>query len=126
MYRVITAESVSRVKVAMTDKIVVMVTCASAGQARKIARAVVAARLAACGNVFEAPVRSIYRWKGKVESTKEFLLVLKTTRKRFAAVERALQAMHRYDVPEIIALPVVGGARSYLKWVSDSVALAKR
>ncbi len=110
----------------MTDKIVVLVTCASAGQARKIARALVAARLAACGNVFESPVRSIYRWKGKVELAKEFLLVLKTTRKRFAAVERAVRALHTYEVPEIIALPVIGGARSYLKWITDSVAPAKK
>jgi periplasmic divalent cation tolerance protein len=110
----------------MTDKIVVLVTCASAGQARKIARALVAARLAACGNVFEAPVRSIYRWKGKVESAKEFLLVLKTSRKRFAAVERAVRALHTYEVPEIIALPIAGGSRDYLKWISESVAPAKR
>jgi periplasmic divalent cation tolerance protein len=109
----------------MTDKIVVLVTCASAGQARKIARALVTARLAACGNVIEAPVRSIYRWKGQVASAKEFLLVLKTSRKRFAAVERAVRALHAYDVPEIIALPILGGSRGYLKWISESVAPAK-
>jgi periplasmic divalent cation tolerance protein len=110
----------------MTDKIVVLVTCASAGQARKIARALVAARLAACGNVFEAPVRSIYRWKGRVESAKEFLLVLKTSRKRFAAVERAVRQLHAYDVPEIIAIPIAVGSRNYLKWMSGSVGPAKR
>jgi len=110
----------------MTDKIVVLVTCASAGQARKIARALVAARLAACGNVLEAPVRSTYRWKGKVESAKEFLLVMKTSRRRFAAVERAVRAFHTYDVPEIIAIPIAGGARDYLKWISESVAPVKR
>jgi periplasmic divalent cation tolerance protein len=109
----------------MTDKIVVLVTCASVGQARKIARALVAARLAACGNVIEAPMRSIYRWKGKVESAKEFLLVLKTSRKRFAALDRAVRSLHTYDVPEIIALPILGGSRDYLKWVSESVAPAK-
>ncbi len=110
----------------MTDKIVVLVTCASAGRARKIARALVTARLAACGNVIEAPVRSIYRWKGKVESAKEFLLVLKTSRKRFPAVERAVRALHTYGVPEIIALPILGGSGDYLKWISESVAPAKR
>jgi periplasmic divalent cation tolerance protein len=109
----------------MTDKIVVLVTCASVGQARKIARALVAARLAACGNVIEAPMRSIYRWKGKIESAKEFLLVLKTSRKRFAALDRAVRSLHTYDVPEIIALPILGGSRDYLKWVSESVAPAK-
>jgi periplasmic divalent cation tolerance protein len=110
----------------MTDKIVVLVACASAGQARKIARALVVARLAACGNVFGAPVRSIYRWKGKVESVKEVLLVLKTSRKRFAAVERAVQRLHSYEVPEIIALPIAVGTRDYLEWISESVAPAKR
>jgi periplasmic divalent cation tolerance protein len=110
----------------MRDKIVVLVTCASPEQARKIARALVVARLAACGNVFEAPVRSIYRWKGKIESAKEFLLVLKTSRKHFAAVERAVRRLHSYEVPEIIAVPITGGARDYLKWISESVASAKR
>ena len=110
----------------MTDKIVVLVTCASAGQAHKIARALVAARLAACGNVFEAPVRSIYRWKGRVESAKEFLLVLKTSRKRFAAVERAVRELHSYDVPEIIALPIAVGSRNYMTWISESVGPAKK
>jgi periplasmic divalent cation tolerance protein len=110
----------------MADQIVVLVTCASAGQARKIARALVATRLAACGNVFEAPVRSIYRWKGKVESAKEFLLVLKTSRKHFAAVERAVRAIHTYEVPEIIALPIARGSHDYLKWISESVGPAKR
>jgi len=110
----------------MTDKIVVLVTCASAGQARRIARSLVSARLAACGNVVEAPVRSIYRWKAKIESAQEFLLILKTSRKRFAAVERAVRALHTYDVPEIIALPIVGGSRNYLKWISESVAPPKK
>jgi periplasmic divalent cation tolerance protein len=110
----------------MTDKLVVLVTCASAGQARKIARSLVASRLVACGNVVEAPVRSIYRWKGKIESAKEFLLVLKTSRKRFAAVERAVRALHTYDVPEIIALPILHGSRDYLNWITESVARAER
>ena len=95
-------------------------------QARKIARSLVAARLAACGNVVEAPVRSIYRWKGKVESAKEFLLVLKTSRKRFAAVERAVRRLHTYQLPEIIALPIVDGMRDYLKWITESVGPPKR
>jgi periplasmic divalent cation tolerance protein len=110
----------------MTGKIVVLVTCASAAQARKIARALVGARLAACGNVLEVPVRSIYRWKGRVESAKEFLLVLKTSWERFAAVERVVRGLHTYEVPEILALPIVAGARDYLTWISESVARPKR
>src|SRR5579863_1276691 len=110
----------------MTDKIVVLVTCSSAGQARKIARALVERRLAACGNVLEAPVRSIYRWKGKVESAKEFLLILKTSQRHFASVERAVRKLHTYKVPEIVALPIADGSREYLKWFSDCLRPVKR
>jgi periplasmic divalent cation tolerance protein len=109
----------------MTDKIVVLVTCESVKQARAIARALVERRLAACGNVVEAPVCSIYRWKGKVESAKEFLLILKTSRRRFAAIAAVMQKLHSYDAPEIIALPVTAGSRSYLNWIAESVAAAK-
>ena len=105
----------------MTDKIVVLVTCGSAKEARKIARALVEQRLAACVNILHAPVLSVYRWKGKVESEKEFLLTIKTTRKRFPALQRAIRALHSYDVPEIIALPIIEGWHDYLVWISDSV-----
>ncbi len=113
-------------KTTMTDKIVVLVTCGSAREARTIARELVERRLAACVNVAEAPVHSIYRWKGKVESAREYLLVLKSSRRRFAALEAAVRKLHSYDVPEIIALPVVAGSRAYLHWIAESVAPAKR
>lgn len=106
----------------MTDKIVVLVTCGSAKEARRIARALVERRLAACGNIVEAPVRSIYRWKGKVESAKEYLLVIKTSRGRFTALRDAVKRLHGYDVPEIIALPIAKGSREYLKWISECVS----
>jgi periplasmic divalent cation tolerance protein len=110
----------------MTDKIVVLVTCESVKQARTIARALVERRLAACGNVVEAPVRSIYRWKRKVESAKEFLLILKSSRARFAAIDAAVRKLHSYDVPEIVALPVIAGSRGYVDWIAESVAAAKQ
>jgi periplasmic divalent cation tolerance protein len=100
---------------------VVLVTCASRAEARKIARLAVAAKLAACANLVSAPVESIYRWKGKVESAKEFLLVIKTTRARFPALREAILRAHSYDVPEIIALPVAAGSKNYLAWIADSV-----
>jgi periplasmic divalent cation tolerance protein len=109
----------------MTDQIVVLVTCSSTGQALKIARALVTARLAACGNVIQAPVRSIYRWKGRVESAKEFLLILKTTRWHFAAIGQAVRSLHTYELPEIIAVPIATGARDYLAWIAESVAPGK-
>jgi periplasmic divalent cation tolerance protein len=109
----------------MTDKIVVLVTCASPKEAVRIARALVECKLAACGNIPATPVRSIYRWKGKVESAKETLLILKTSRRRFAALEREVRRLHSYDVPEIIALPIAAGSRPYLAWISESVQSAR-
>ncbi len=105
----------------MTDKIVVLVTCWSRKEARKIARTLVERRLAACVNEIGIPVASTYRWKGRIESAKEFLLVIKTSRKRFAALRGAVRELHSYEVPEIIALPIVVGSDAYLKWIGDSV-----
>lgn len=105
----------------MTDKIIVLVTCGSQKEARQIARALVDARLAACVNVMQAPIESIYRWKGKVETAREFLLVIKSSRKRFAALEKEVRRLHSYDVPEIVALPIERGSRPYLAWIGDSV-----
>lgn len=110
----------------MTDKVVVLVTCESAKQARRIARALVDARLAACGNVLEAPVRSIYRWKGKVESAREYLLMMKTSRRRFAALRDTVKRLHSYDVPEIIALPIEAGSAEYLRWIDACIAASGR
>jgi len=106
---------------AMTDKIVVLVTCGSAKEARKIVRAVVEKRLAACANILTSPVQSVYRWKGRVESAKEFLLIIKTTKARFPKLKAEVKRLHSYDVPEIIALPIAAGATDYLTWISESV-----
>ena len=110
----------------MTGKIVVLVTCASAKEACEIARTLVGKRLAACANIVTNPVQSIYRWKGKVESTKEFLLVIKSTKAHFAKLEAQIKRLHSYDVPEIIALPVVRGTTDYLAWISESVKPSPR
>lgn len=105
----------------MTDKIVVLVTCGSAKEARRIVRALVERRQAACGNVWEAPVRSLYWWKGKLESAREYLVVLKTTRRRFGAVEKTVKQLHSYDVPEVIVVPIAAGSRKYLRWIGECV-----
>jgi periplasmic divalent cation tolerance protein len=110
----------------MSDKIIVLVTCGSQKEARRIARSVVEARLAACVNVLRAPVESIYRWKSNVETAREFLLVIKTARKRFAALEAEVRRLHSYDVPEIIVLPIERGSKAYLAWIGDSVRATKR
>jgi len=110
----------------MTDKIVVMVTCGSRAEAKKIARAVVQARLAACANVLGSPVESIYRWKGKVETAKEVLVLMKSTRKSFAALEREIRRMHSYDTPEIVAVAIAEGSKAYLRWIEESVAANRK
>jgi periplasmic divalent cation tolerance protein len=105
---------------------VVFVTCPTRGLARKIARAVVQRRLAACVNVVHSPVESFYTWKGKLEKAREYLLMMKTTAKRLAELEREVARLHSYDVPELIALPIAEGSAKYLSWLDDSVAKPRR
>jgi periplasmic divalent cation tolerance protein len=109
----------------MTDKLVVLVTCKSSKEATRIARALVESQLAACGNILQNPVRSIYRWKNKIESAKECLLFLKTSRSRFAKLRAAVLRLHSYEVPEIIALPIAAGSPAYLAWLGASIAPGK-
>ncbi len=103
----------------MTDKVVVLVTCGKAAEARRIARALVEGRLAACVNVLEAPVRSVYRWKDKVETAAEHLLLIKTSRKLLAALSAEVERLHSYDVPEVVALPILAGSPRYLRWLEE-------
>jgi periplasmic divalent cation tolerance protein len=103
----------------LTDKFVVLVTCANAAEARRIARAVVEMRLAACVNILPGAVTSIYRWKGKVESAREKLLLIKTSRKRLAKLQAAVERLHSYDVPEFIALPIAAGSHAYMAWLDE-------
>lgn len=104
----------------MTDKCVVLVTCSTMAEARRIARAVVEARLAACVNILPGVVSSIYRWKGNVESARERLLLIKTSRKRLGKLQAAIERLHSYDVPEFVALPIVAGSPAYLEWVGEN------
>jgi periplasmic divalent cation tolerance protein len=98
------------------DALVVLVTAPSAEVAADLARALVEARLAACGNVLPG-VRSIYRWEGKVHDEPEALLVLKTTRDRFEALRDEVLRRHPYQVPEVVAIAVEAGSERYLAWV---------
>lgn len=110
----------------MTDKVVVLVTCGSAREAKRIARAVVQARLAACVNVIGTPVHSTYRWKGKVETAREVLLVVKSSRKQLGALRATVERLHSYDVPEFIALPIVAGSPAYLRWIEECLRPAAK
>jgi periplasmic divalent cation tolerance protein len=105
----------------LTDKCLVLVTCSSSAEAHRIAQAVVEARLAACVNILPGAVTSIYRWKGKVESSRERLLFIKTSRKRLAKLQAAVERLHSYDVPEFIALPIDAGSSKYLAWMDGAM-----
>jgi periplasmic divalent cation tolerance protein len=109
----------------MTDLLVVLVTTATVGEAARLARALVEERLAACGNVVPG-LRSIYRWEGRVQDDAEALLVLKTTRARLRALRDRVLALHPYQVPEVLALPVEAGSTRYLAWVEQETAPAPR
>lgn len=100
---------------------VVLVTCGTLAEGRRIARAAVEAKIAACVNVVLNPMESIYRWKGKVEVSREYLLVLKSTARRLPELERMVRTMHSYDVPEFLVLQVISGSREYLGWLVESV-----
>lgn len=102
----------------MTEAVVVLVTVPTPERAAEIARALVEERLAACGNVVPG-LRSIYRWEGKVQEDAEALLLLKTTRARFEALRERVLALHPYDVPEVVALPVEAGSAPYLAWIAS-------
>lgn len=104
----------------MTDKIVVLSTVSSAEEAEKIARGLVNERLAACVSVVPE-IRSFYHWQGKIEDSAEFLLVIKSSRAQFDALCRSLQKLHSYEVPEVIAMPVVAGAELYLNWMDTEL-----
>ena len=104
----------------MTDKIVVLSTCGSANEAEQIARRLVEARLAACVTVVPA-ARSFYRWQGAIESAEEWLLVIKTSRALFESLRLEMEKVHTYEVPELIALPIVDGAPNYLLWLEGEI-----
>jgi periplasmic divalent cation tolerance protein len=97
--------------------LVVLVTAPSVEKAAELGRALVGERLAACANVVPA-IRSIYWWEGKVQDDAEALLVLKTTRSRFDALRDRALALHPYEVPEVLALPVEAGSAAYLAWIA--------
>jgi len=100
------------------EAVLVLITCATPEEAQTIARAVVEQRLAACVNVIPH-VRSLFSWENKVSEEEEVLLVVKTRRPRFRELAASVKALHSYRVPEIIALPIVEGSSSYLRWIDD-------
>lgn len=99
---------------------VVLTTVPDSKTAQKIAEFVIRKKAAACVSIVGG-VRSVYRWKGMIERSKEVLLVIKTAPERYAELEQILRAMHPYDVPEILELPARRGLKQYLDWIGASV-----
>ena len=101
----------------MTDAIQIVTTTPTRDAAQKIADALVARKLAA-GVQVGGPIRSTYRWKGNVESADEWVCIIKTRRELYSAVESAIRELHSYEVPEILALPILDGSADYLRWIA--------
>jgi periplasmic divalent cation tolerance protein len=100
---------------------IVLVTCATLEEARKIARDVVEKKLAACVNIVTHAVESFYSWEGKLEDSSEYLLIMKTSEERLEELQKQTLSLHSYDTPEFIVISVVAGSEDYLKWLGESV-----
>jgi periplasmic divalent cation tolerance protein len=100
----------------MREFIVVYVTAGSLAEADRLAQGLVEERLAACVNRI-GPIQSVYRWEGKLEQSEEHLLIIKTEKDLFSALEKRVRELHTYSVPEIVALPIIDGSQDYLRWL---------
>jgi len=104
------------------DPIVVFMTAANGEEATRLAEMLVGAHLAACVQILPE-MESVYRWQGKVERQAEVLLIAKTTRGKFDELEREVRALHSYDTPEIVAVPILTGSAPYLEWLNQATDL---
>jgi len=105
----------------VTDKIVVLTTCNSQEQGAQLARHLIEHRLAACVNILTG-AHSFYRWKGEIEQASEVVLIIKSRRDVFESLREAIGQLHSYEIPELIALPVVDGSEAYLRWLDSELA----
>jgi len=100
--------------------IAIFITASSKKEGTRIAQALLKKRLAACVNILDK-IESFFWWEGKVDHAKEVLLIVKSKKDKFDRIKELVKSLHSYQVPEIIALPIVGGYRPYLKWIDDYV-----
>ncbi len=105
----------------MPEFVQILTTVAREEEATRLAAELVAQRLAACVQIV-GPIASTYRWRGKVETAREWQCWIKTRRDRYEEVAQALRRLHSYEVPEIIVLPIVAGSADYLAWLEESTA----
>jgi len=99
---------------------VIFITCSGKAEASRIGKALLVKKLAACANIIDR-VDSLFWWKGRIDRAKECLLIVKSTREKFAGIAAAVRSLHSYETPEIIALPVCRGSKTYLEWIDDSI-----
>ena len=104
-----------------TPYIVVLVTAKDKKETQKIAQGLLEAKLIACANITDG-VQSFFWWQGKIDSSKEVLLILKTKKILFKKISVKVKSLHSYQTPEIIALPIINGSKDYLDWISSSCA----
>lgn len=104
----------------MAKYIQVVTTVASKAEGERIALALLEKRLVGCVQIV-GPIESLYWWRGKIEQSQEWLCVAKTERKLFAQVEETIKALHSYEVPEILVVPIVEGSRDYLRWLEEQL-----
>src|SRR5689334_18310633 len=103
-----------------TDAIVVFMTAANGEEATRLAEMLVGAHLAACVQILPE-MESVYRWQGKIERQSEILLIAKTNAAKFADLEREVRALHSYETPEIVAVPILAASTPYLEWLTNSI-----
>jgi len=101
-----------------TDFIIVLVTTKDKAEAEKISQTLLAEKLIACANIV-SPVASCFLWHGKVDSAEECLVVMKTRKSLFGELSLCIRSLHSYEVPEVLALPIVDGSEAYLSWMSS-------
>ena len=104
---------------AADDYIIVLTTCNSSEVASLIADTLVSKKLAACVNIVNG-VESVYQWQGKVEHENEYLLLIKTQKSLYPELEKVIQELHNYELPEIIAVPIDTGEKNYLNWIKSA------
>jgi periplasmic divalent cation tolerance protein len=102
----------------MSDYILVFVTTASAQEAEQLGKTLVEKRLAACGNIVQ-DIHSVFWWKETIETEQEALLILKSRAELFPTIINEVKSLHSYEVPEIIAIPIISGSEDYLKWIYE-------
>src|SRR5271166_3638836 len=105
----------------MTNACIVLTTISSKDGAEKLAQQLVERRVAACVNIV-GPIRSVYRWKEKIEREEEYLLLIKTTTERTVQLQAALKELHPYELPECVELAIDGGSEQYLAWLIGEVS----